>query len=238
MFNSSLAKALALTTFCGVGSAQADDWEYSIVPYIWGPEFRTSLDIGPNPPVDGNESIFNILDGLFLLAGEARNGRWAIGGEFNYLDLSNTVSIGPFRDVADWELDGVMASLIGGYTIFEDDAARLEAFAGLRHWDLDLSTTVRNFTANTDRSWTDPIIGARYNHAMNERWSVSAMGNIGGFDYGSKFQWEALVEARWSWTDRVDLSGGYRHLSVDFEEGEDVIDLILTGPYVALAFSF
>ncbi|WP_299885102.1 hypothetical protein [uncultured Ruegeria sp.] len=64
------------------------------------------------------------------------------------------------------------------------------------------------------------------------------MGNVGGFDVGSDFQWEAVVQASWKWTDRIDVAGGYRHLSVDFEEGKNVIDLILTGPYVALAFNF
>lgn len=187
--------------------------------------------------MDGSTSIFNILDGAFLIAGEARNGRWAIGGEFNYLDLGNDVSIGPFNDVANWELDGTMVSLVAGYAVYADDQSRFEALGGLRHWDLDLSTTVANFTASTDQNWTDPLIGARCSRVISPRWRVAAMGNIGGFDVGSKFQWEAIVQASWQWTERVNLAGGYRHLSVDFQEGQYVIDLILTGPYVALAYN-
>ncbi|NVO54818.1 hypothetical protein HW561_03330 [Rhodobacteraceae bacterium B1Z28] len=231
--------AAAIVVFASLANtAPASDWDYTIAPYVWGPEFRTSLDIGQNPPVDGSTSIFDILNSAFLIAGEARNGRWAIGGEFNYLNLGNDVSIGPFSDIANWELDGIMASLVAGYAVFEDDKSRFEAFGGLRHWDLDLSTTVAGFTASTDESWTDPLIGARYSGAINERWSVTAMGNVGGFDVGSKFQWEAVVQASWNWTDRIDVAGGYRHLSVDFQDSLNVIDLILTGPYVALAFNF
>lgn len=220
------------------GSASADDWEYTIAPYLWGPDFRTSLDIGRNPPVDGSTSIFNILNSAFLIAGEARNGRWAVGAEFNFLDLGDDVTIGPINQAASWELEGIMVSLVGGYTVFEDGQTRVDAFGGLRHWDLDLSTTVAGFTASTDQNWTDPLIGGRYNRAINPRWAVSAMGNVGGFSVGSKFQWEAVLQASWKWTERTTVAGGYRHLSVNFEEGQNVIDLILTGPYVALAFNF
>ncbi|WP_051927393.1 TonB-dependent receptor [Ruegeria halocynthiae] len=233
-----LAATTAIASGFMSGAVHANEWEYTVAPYVWGPEFRTSLDVGPNPPVDGNTSIFNILKGAFMIAGEARNGRWTIGGEFNYLNLGDDVSFGPFSSAASWDLKGTMVSLGVNYAVFEDDHSRFDALAGVRHWDLDLSTTVFGLSAETDQNWTDPLIGARYSRTITDRWNVTAMGNVGGFDYGSHFQWEAVLQANWKWTDRVNVAGGYRHLSVDFKEGRDVIDLILTGPYVALAFNF
>ncbi|MEO1108482.1 MAG: hypothetical protein AAFX90_11225 [Pseudomonadota bacterium] len=192
-----LTKAAVVAVSClTCGPASAGDWSYTVAPYVWGADVRTSLDIGRNPPVDGNTSIFNILNGAFLIGGEARNGRWTIAGEFNYLDLGDDVSIGPISTAASWDLDGTMSSLVLGYALFQDDVSQVDAFAGLRHWDLDLATTVLNVTASTDRSWTDPLIGARYTRAINERWSVTAMGNVGGFGVGSDFQWEAVLQAR------------------------------------------
>ncbi|WP_052261493.1 hypothetical protein [Ruegeria sp. ANG-S4] len=220
------------------GTARAENWEYTIAPYFWGPELRTSLDIGPNPPVDGDTSIFDILDGAFLIAGEARNGRWSIGGEFNFLKLSDDVRIGPFDSAASWDLEGTMVTLAGSYAVYQNSNSRLEALGGVRHWDLDVSTTVARRTASTNQSWTDPLVGARFNHVVNDRWTLTGMGNIGGFDVGSKFQWEALAQASWKWTETVRVAGGYRHLDVEFQEGREVIDLILTGPYVALGFNF
>ncbi len=228
----------AVAATCVACSALADEWNYTIAPYFWGPEFRTSLDVGPNPPVDGDTSIFNILDGAFLIAGEARNGRWSIGGEFNYLNLGDEVSVGRIDNAASWDLEGTMATLAASYAVYEDAESRLEVLAGLRHWDLDVSTTVLRRTFSTDQSWTDPLIGMRYSRVLNERWSLAAMGNIGGFGYGSEFQWEALVQASWKWRENISVAGGYRHLDVEFEDNRNVIDLILTGPYVALAFHF
>lgn len=56
--------------------------------------------MGPNPPVNGDTSIFNISKGAILIVGEARNGGWSIGCEFNYLNLGDYVSIGLFDNAA------------------------------------------------------------------------------------------------------------------------------------------
>ena len=81
-----------------------------------------------------------------------------------------------------------MTSLGAGFAVYEDEQSRLEAIAGLRHWDLDVSTTVLVRTFSADQTWTDPLVGARYSRALNDRWSVTAMGNIGGFGYCSELQ--------------------------------------------------
>lgn len=81
-----------------------------------------------------------------------------------------------------------MTSLGAGFAVYEDEQSRLEAIAGLRHWDLYVSTTVLDRTFSMDQSWTDPLVGARYSCALNDRWSVTAMGNIGGFGYCSELQ--------------------------------------------------
>ena len=96
--NKGLFAAFAVS--CAAYGAQAGDWNYTVAPDVWGPEFRTSLDMGPNPPVNGDTSIFSILKGSFLIAGEARNGRWSIGCEFNYLNLGDDVSIGLFDNAS------------------------------------------------------------------------------------------------------------------------------------------
>jgi len=220
------------------GPAHAEGWEYTAAPYIWGPYLKSSLEVGPNPPVNGDSSIFDILNGAFLIAGEARYDRWSVGGEFNYLNLGNDVAVGPVSNAASWELDGTMSTLAGGYALMSDDSGRLDAFAGLRHWDLKLTTTVFGRSAHADQSWTDPLIGLRYSKSLGDRWRVTTMGNVGGFGYGSEFQWEALAQVSWKWTDRLDVAGGYRHLKVGFDRSTDVVDLILTGPYVAVAFNF
>ncbi|WP_300067477.1 hypothetical protein [uncultured Ruegeria sp.] len=66
--------------------------------------------------------------------------------------IGDDVNIGPFNDIANWVLNGTMTSLVLGYSVFDDGQSRVEAFGGLRHWGLDLSTTVAGFTASTDES--------------------------------------------------------------------------------------
>ncbi|WP_372571027.1 hypothetical protein [Ruegeria jejuensis] len=238
MKSGSLIVAGVLLAASLASAARAERWEYRITPYIWGPTLETSLNIGPNPPVNSSTSIFDILDGAFLIAGEARKGRWSIGGEFNYLNLGDNVPVAGLDNFASWDLKGTMATLGAAYAVYDHENTRIEALAAVRNWDLDIDTTVAGRTASANVNWTDPLIGVRYSQQINDRLRATGMANIGGFDVGSHFQWEALAELNWAWTDRVDLAGGYRHLKVDFERGSEVVDLTLTGPYVAVGFKF
>ncbi len=71
--------------------------------------------MGPNPPVNGDTSIFNISKGAILIVGEARNGRWSIGGEFKYLmcwykpaingDLASALPVGSATWMLNFKMD-------------------------------------------------------------------------------------------------------------------------------------
>ncbi|MEM7317608.1 MAG: hypothetical protein AAF408_01155 [Pseudomonadota bacterium] len=232
------AAALFLGSALLGGTAQASDWEYRVVPYVWDPTLEVGFALGQNIPVGSDTSIFNILDGMFLIAGDARNGPWTISGEFNYLNLSDNFATGNTGIAASWDMEGIMASLGGAYALSDQNGTRVEVLAGLRGWDLNPSTTVARRTVSANANWIDPLIGGRISRKINDRLSVSGMANVGGFGWGSKFQWEALAELNWVHSDRIDFIGGYRHLTVEFEELGTDVDLTLTGPYVAVAFKF
>ena len=48
-----------------------------------------------------------------------------------------------------------MTSLGAGFEVYEDNQSRLEAIAGLRHWDLDVLTTVLDRTFSTPTHWLE-----------------------------------------------------------------------------------
>ena len=66
--------------------------------------------------------------------------------------------------------------------------------------------------------------------------------DVGGFDVGSKFSWNALAAYSWEFAVRngVTYSGilGYRALSVDYEQGSGVnkyqYDVVQHGPIMGL----
>ncbi len=231
--------AIALGAFgLSAATASAEDWSYKITPYLWVPSVNTSLDVGPNPPVEGSKSILDVLDGAFLIAGEARRDEWSFLGEFNYLNLRDDFGIAPNDPIAGWQLRGTMISLAASRTIVDTPKLRFEGLAGLRRWDVKPSTTVLDTTLETTVSWTDPIVGARLGAPISDRLSFSGVANIGGFGVGTKRQWEVLAQAEWRATELISVAGGYRHLDIDFKDGGKVIDMQLSGPFLAVSFNF
>lgn len=232
-----LAAGLLLSPWLG-GVASAEEWSFSITPYVWVPSLDTSLNIGPNPPVESSKSIFDILNGAFLIAGEARRDRWSVFGELNWLSLGDDIDPRGGRLDASWKLEGVMASASLGYAVYETAQTRAEVFGGARLWSLDAETEVLSREASASRSWTDPILGARVETQVSDRWALSGLVDVGGFGVGSEFQWEAIAQVSWAMTDSVSLVGGYRHLDLEFEKGNFDLDLTMSGPFIAVGFEF
>jgi hypothetical protein len=218
--------------------ASAEDWSFQITPYIWTPGLDTSLKVGPNPPVDGSTSILDILDGAFLIGGRVTQDRWSAFGEMNYLSLGDDIA--PNIEVLDasWSLEGVMGSLSLGYAIHETARTRTEVFGGVRAWSLDVETEVRSLRASVTRTWTDPIVGARVETDLSDRVTLAGLVDVGGFGVGSDLQWEALAEVSWSMTDRIALVAGYRYLKLDFDDDGLVLDMTMSGPFLAVTFGF
>ena len=233
--------SLRLTSFClfcltGTG-ALAGDWSYKVTPYLWVPGVDASLAVGPNPPVEGSTSILDVLDGAFLITGEARRDDWAILGEFNYLNLSDDLAFVGGNPIAGWEFSGTLATLAAARTFYETPAVRVEALAGVRRWDVTATTTVLNASASVDKDWIDPIVGVQVDAPVGARTRLKGMANIGGFGVGSEAQWEVVAQAEWRASDLISVAGGYRVIDVEFDDGA-VIDLNLGGPFVAVSFNF
>jgi hypothetical protein len=218
--------------------ASSEDWSFVLTPYVWVPAIDTSLSVGTNPPAEDSGSILDYLDGAFLINGEARRGAWSILGEFNYLDFSDDFGSTAIGSVAEWRIEGVMASLGAAYAFYDHSDVRIEALAGLRGWSVDTTTRVVRQQASVSSTWIDPIIGLRFSAPLSEQVDISGMANVGGFGVGSELQWDAVAAINWSVSDLVTLSGGYRHLYLDFTDSDTTIDLTLSGPFVAVGFKF
>ena len=108
----------------------------------------------------------------------------------------------------------------------------------MRGWDIDATTTVLGAQASASESWVDPIVGLRFEAPWAEKVNIAGMANIGGFGVGSDLQWEAMAQVEWSVSDLVTLSGGYRHLYLDFNDGGTAMEYTMSGPFVAVRFAF
>jgi len=138
----------------------------------------------------------------------------------------------------------------------------LDLYAGGRVWwqrgevDLAVSGTV-NFgdltltregflSATKSVSWVDPLVGARLSHQFAPTWNFVLSGDVGGFDVGSKFSWQALAllehEICRSKTATWSAMVGYKALNADYSQGSGLtlynFDMTIHGPILGVTARF
>jgi hypothetical protein len=216
-----------------------DGWSWRLTPYVWAPTMYTDVVVGEQPPTSSDVGLLDVLDFAFLASFEGRKGNWGVLGEFNYLALSQRASPPPGFGAAKVGLDGVLAGVAGTYRVFADDRASVDLLAGLRYWDLKTSVNFDNLgDVSTSKSWVDPIFGVRASYDLTPDIFVDGQFDIGGFGVGSDLQWEAIGRVGYRVSETVGAAVGYRHLDVDFNDDGLVMNLTLTGPFVAVDFNF
>ncbi|MEE4282855.1 MAG: hypothetical protein V2I41_12995, partial [Pseudomonadales bacterium] len=92
------------------------------------------------------------------------------------------------------------------------------------------------------KSWVDPIVGMGYRGDLSDRLQLIATADIGGFGIASDLSWSATAMLRYHFSERFSMSGGYRILDIDYEEGRGNrkfgYDVDTSGPAIALAWQF
>ena len=73
-------------------------------------------------------------------------------------------------------------------------------------------------------------------------WGSGVLFLVGGFGIASDLSWSATAMLRYHFSERFSMSGGYRILDIDYEEGSGNrkfgYDANTSGPAIALAWQF
>lgn len=232
------------------GSAPEPDDDVTLVisPYLWLPVVD-GLVGGTEPGAIGFEiDTGELLDSFEfggLIHGELRHASgWGVSVDYMFADLSNTSDIGVGLDTA------VDASILEATVLRRIALGRnaLDLYGGVRRWDsevvIDVDTGLFPIQILTGDTWTDPIAGARYHHALSDRWQLLAQGDIGGFGVDSDFTWHAVLGVSYKAGRRTSLEIAYKRLSVARQSprigGGPPVDLDLTvqGPLVGFSWRF
>ena len=96
-------------------------------------------------------------------------------------------------------------------------------------------------------SWVDPLVGAQLSHHLSPGSEIVVRGDVGGFDVGSDFSWQALAYYQWEcgckpFGTTMSAILGYRALDVDYSavsrHGPRGFQLLQHGPIAYTRFSF
>lgn len=240
-------------------------WEWHILPYMWAISMDGNATVkGLEADVDvGFSDIWDELNFAVMIEYEARKGRWGlwgntiyanvgdsdVGGPVGLTKIAPTVTtfyqgLGGFYRVGTWKLgqgaEKTVQSII------------LDAYFGGRLTLLDLKIDFegifqgRRDDLSKQKSWVEPLVGARTIWNLTRQLSVVLSGDIGGFGVGSDFAWQTVGLLGYQFDlfgkDNARFIAGYRVLSQDYSDGNGrdkfQWDVTLHGPILGLQIQF
>ncbi len=223
-------------------------WTFAVAPYLWMAGMEGSIAQFGAPAVDVDASFADILDNFDIGAmavAEARNGRFGIAFDFQYVKLSADAEtrFGALADGIEVTSETLTALIAGEYRVVENAGASVDLMAGARIWSVDTDIDPQGgpgdplFFSDGD-TWVDPIVGVRARMDMNEKFYATGWGMVGGYGIGSDITWDVMAAVGYEVTDRVAIIGGYRALGVDYSDDDFLFDVVQHGPILGARIAF
>lgn len=242
--------AAALLAFVLAGSIHAGEaaaqWRFETTPFLWASgqhgnidfrNFRGDLDIGLG-------DLLSEVDGAFMLPVEGHNGRWGVGFEIVYIDLSDQDADAAGFQTVDYQASHQIIELSPRYTLGHIGKVGIAILAGGRYMRVDNeftlgSDSLQPTTLRLRDRWIEPLAGLRARAAVS-RWTFVAHSDVGGFGLGSDVTWQAYGYAGYRFGPRLTLRAGYRYFDVNFEDDDDAFqfDVAMRGLMIGASFSF
>lgn len=229
-----------------VATTAESGWEVRAALYGWGTALDGDVTLrGNNAPVDaGFDDVLDNLDYAVMGVVEIGRGKWSFLADLFFAQLGTS---GSERDL---DYDIQLTQFIGNfsitYNVINDDRTRFDIFAGARvnslDADLDITRTgilrERTFSGSDSKTWVDPIIGARFQQELSDRFFVRALADIGGFGVSSDLTWQALAAFGYHISDSASVAIGYRGIGTDYEDGDFGYDVVSHGLLLGFEYKF
>ncbi len=214
-------------------------WRFSYTPYVW--ILDKKLTIGT--PDYRRESETTFWEALkewewgAKLHLELENGRWGV-----FVDMQAVRLVGYSRA---WflkvrrDIQQFIGDAVGFRRFHFGDDHRLDVLGGVRYMYLDANVDVQFIrTFNDIFTWTDPLVGLRYDKQLHRRWRVETRADISGFGLGSDLTWQVSGQLFWRIGKSRELTVGYRHLEFDYSRNGFRYESTVDGPFFGLRHEF
>lgn len=223
-----------------------EGWTFAFAPYFWAAGLSGDVAQFGLPTVDVDSSFSDILDHLdfgAMAIGEARYDRYSIFGDVMYTKISG--SAGTPRGIVASSVEvtsETFAGLLGvGYSIIDDNSARLDVVGGARVWsvDTDLSFSggiLDGVSRNDGATWVDAMAGFRGNYAITPEIYLTGWGLIGAGQ--ADLDWDVAAAIGYRFSDTISAVVGYRALGVDYSKDGFVFDVVQQGPILGMVIRF
>lgn len=197
---------------------------------------------GGAPTLAFDNSFGEVLEDLraaFMASAHIRRGRFVVLLDTSYAALSREGLVPPGIP-ARGEVSQFSLTAAAGARVVDDPALTLELLAGGRLWNLDgrVEVPLAGVALAPDKTFVDPVAGARLIAQVAPGVSLLAYADAGGLGVGSNFTYQLLGTANFRLGSSLFLSAGYRHLHIDYDSGGTAFDGSQTGPLVGITKRF
>jgi hypothetical protein len=243
------SRALAATALLSLGlsaTAAADDLDWLVAPYVWGPSITVEGSGGDD---DVTIDLIDKTDTAAMIRVEAAGDRFGVLVDFITIGLSDSVNTDMLPSYPQGaniraDLDLNVLELAGTYGFGTDNSGGDFIF-GLRRISTEstlLFTPNGSVTQRLDGGdeFADLMLGARYIVRFNERWDFTIRGDV---SFGeSEGTYNGIMSVGFRFNEPFALQLGYRHAKLEWEErlGDEPekTDVSLSGPFLGAVFRF
>jgi hypothetical protein len=228
-----------IVALCARSAVAADDdaWRYRVTPYLWIATLSGDMAAdGVEGSTDSDYSFWALenLERYWSVRFEAQAAKWGWFADALAIEYRDDFANALFGTTL-----GVSGYIYEAGALYELDSVEgLALLGGVRLIDVevDVGLTPGPDGSASDR-WADPFVGVRYTRDLGERWFVNVRGDLGGFGVSSEAQAQLVASVGYRFSDRLEAFGGYRFLTVDFEDAL-VLDVTAEGPGLAFTWSW
>jgi hypothetical protein len=212
---------------------KAAGWQFGAEIFLWGASVGGKNASGSDLDVDFEDLLEDLKLG-FMGAVGAQKDKWTLLADVIYLDVSDDTTVLPGIKL-EGELTGWIITPIVAYKLVDLDRMKLNVLGGARYLYLKTDLKLGGLRENESGSFWDGIVGVRGRYDVTDKWYLPYHLDIGTGQ--SDLTWQALggFGFRLKW---FDLIAAYRYLRWDFDDGEQLDDLYMHGPFVGLKFQF
>lgn len=219
-----------------------DEWNFRLSPYAWFAGFKgdvagipgfppTSVDISPSDALDDSELA------LMAMFEAKKNGK-GLFVDFMYSDAESDEAIaGPLTLTSRTKTTIVSGAYL--HELYNNEQSVIDAFVGIRYWDIDTHLSLIGPGIGHTESWVDPLIGIKGRTALGDsNYYIAAGAGIGGFGMNSDLFYDVNLNLGYQWSDAIGTTIGYRLYDLDYENDGFVYDVRQEGWVLGLTWSF
>jgi len=238
--------AASLAAFAAPPAASAQEWEYSVSPYMWLSGLSGKIAVSSSlPTAEVDLSFGDIFDELqigLMSSFEARKGRLSLLGNFIYADTGAGASVSDSAvNTVHIDSETLMLGAAAAYRVSASDRSSVDVLGGVRmlSTDTNIELTFDDSTAvdgGSDATWADAIIGVRGQTAVSPHWSLIGYADIGaGY---SDYTYQVYAGASFRTTEHWTLDFGYRYFDVDYDDDGFIYDVAQDGLQLGGTYHF